>query len=81
MYYIYILKSLKDLGYYVGMTSDISGRLEYHNKGRVRSTKGRRPLVLIYEESFLTRVEARAREKYLKSYAGAKEKLTLIENA
>ena len=35
---------------------------------------------LIYVEEFKTREEARAREKYLKSYKGAKEKLSILEN-
>ena len=80
MYYVYILRSLKDAGHYVGMTKDIAARLNYHNKGRVRSTQSRTPLSLVYKESFGTRLEARAREKYLKSYKGSKEKLTILEN-
>ncbi|MCX6788660.1 MAG: GIY-YIG nuclease family protein [bacterium] len=79
MYFVYILKSLKDNKHYVGLTSDISKRLEYHNKGRVRSTKSRRPFELIHTESFQYRMEARQREKFLKSYGGAKEKLSIIE--
>ena len=79
MYLIYILKSGKDSGYYVGMTTDLNTRLAYHNNGRVISTKNRRPWELIYSEGFNTRIEAREREKYLKSYKGAGEKMKIIK--
>ena len=80
MYFVYILKSLKDGNNYVGLTSNTQNRLDYHNSGRVKSTKYRRPLILVYEESHATRQEAREREKYLKSYKGAKEKLSIIDS-
>ena len=79
MYYVYILKSLKDNEYYVGLTSNIENRLEYHNKGRVKSTKHRTPFKIVYSEQFFIRKEARDREKYLKSYKGSKEKLGILE--
>jgi putative endonuclease len=44
--------------------------LKEHNAGRVTSTKPKRPWQLIYTESFTTCLEARKREKYLKSAAG-----------
>ena len=80
MYYIYILRSLKDGNHYVGLTSDIDKRLEYHNSGRVRSTKHRTPFVVIHKEAFDNRVTARKREKYLKSYKGSKEKESTIKS-
>ena len=79
-FFVYIIQSLKDSGYYVGMSGDIAKRLAYHNQGRVRSTKHRTPFRLLHSEEFDSRQEARNREKYLKSYAGAREKLTIIEN-
>ena len=78
MYLVYILQSERDSGFYVGLTKDIDQRLKYHNAGRVRSTSKRRPFKLVYKESFSSRVEAREREKYLKSYKGAKEKLNIL---
>tara|TARA_Y100000310_G_C20585726_1_gene765299 strand:+ start:325 stop:573 length:249 start_codon:yes stop_codon:yes gene_type:complete len=77
-HFVYILRSLKDNGYYVGMSADLNKHLEYHNKGRVNSTRNRKPFVTIYREKYTTRKEAREREKYLKSYQGAKEKLNII---
>jgi putative endonuclease len=67
MSYLYILKSLKDGNLYTGTCRDeVKGRLQRHNKGLVKSTKSRRPLVLVYEEKFLTLSEARKREWELK---------------
>lgn len=80
MYYLYILKSVRDSNHYVGITSNLKNRLAYHNKGLVRSTKSRIPFMMIYSEEFVGRTEARNREIYLKSYKGSKEKLEIIEN-
>ena len=79
-YFVYILKSLKDGGYYVGISHDIQKRLDYHNRNKVRSTKYRIPFKIIYTEKYSTRLEARNREKYLKSYRGSKEKLSILES-
>ncbi|MBU4305212.1 MAG: GIY-YIG nuclease family protein [Candidatus Omnitrophica bacterium] len=69
---IYILKSKKDGNIYTGSTTDIEKRLRYHNSGKVRSTKARRPLDLIYTEECQTRTQARQRENFLKSGQGRK---------
>ncbi|MBP8040521.1 MAG: GIY-YIG nuclease family protein, partial [Bacteroidales bacterium] len=63
MYYVYILKSLKDGRFYIGSTADVEKRLLYHNSGRQRSTKNRIPFVLVYSESFEDKAIALAREK------------------
>jgi putative endonuclease len=70
MYIVYALQSGKDGRIYVGLTNNLSQRLGYHNSGRVFSTKGYRPWRLFYTEHFETRVEARNREKKLKSGYG-----------
>ncbi len=67
---VYILKSTKDNKYYYGSTENISKRIKDHNAGKVRSTKGRRPLVLHYYEEFVSTQEARKRENYFKSIDG-----------
>jgi len=41
-----------------------------HAKGKVRSTKDRRPLKLIHYEYFIDKVDAKAREIFLKSGFG-----------
>ena len=73
-YYVYILKSLKDGKFYTGCTACIEKRLAQHNNGRVRSTKARRPLKLVYWETFATRSEAMRRERRLKRIGKAGKK-------
>ena len=70
MHFVYVLRSQKDLKLYIGMTDDIVSRVKRHNEGKVFSTRHRRPLELVYQEALTTRVEARQREKYLKSGPG-----------
>ena len=70
MFYTYVLRSETDSNLYVGWTEDVHRRLIEHNNGMVQSTKGRRPLKLIYYEASLDRADAFAREKYLKSGMG-----------
>ncbi|MCB0725141.1 MAG: GIY-YIG nuclease family protein [Ignavibacteriae bacterium] len=70
MYYSYVLKSLKDGKYYYGHTSDLQTRLKYHNSGKVRSTKGRKPFEIIFYEEFKTKSEASKRELFYKSIDG-----------
>ncbi|MGB2632113.1 MAG: GIY-YIG nuclease family protein [Minisyncoccales bacterium] len=73
MYYIYILQSLKDQRTYVGYSHDIQNRLARHNAGQVPATQNRRPLKLIFSESFETEKEAKQRELYWKSGAGRRK--------
>jgi putative endonuclease len=70
MYSVYIIKSIKDSRYYYGHTENINERLIKHNKGRVRSTKSRRPFTLHYQEDFKTRQEAAKREYFFKTIDG-----------
>nr|WP_299384610.1 GIY-YIG nuclease family protein [Allomuricauda sp.] len=70
MFYVYVLYSTGCHRYYVGMTTNIERRLAEHNHGKTRSTKSFIPWTVVHRESFKTRLEARQREKYLKSAAG-----------
>src|SRR5690606_19184802 len=70
MYITYILKSLKDGTYYYGSTSDISKRLKYHNAGKSRYTKKKKPWVLHYTEEYETKTEAIQRELFFKTING-----------
>jgi putative endonuclease len=65
-YYVYILKSQKDGLLYIGQTGNLKKRLDTHNSGRVRSTRHRLPLELIYQEEFADRSQAIKREIELK---------------
>ena len=70
MYLVYILYSEKYKRTYVGMSNNVLRRLNEHNSGKVRSTKSFLPWKIVHTESFNTRIEARVKEKYLKSAAG-----------
>jgi len=58
MFYTYILKSLKDQTYYYGSSNNLEARIKIHNSGKERFTKGRKPYILHYYETFKTRIEA-----------------------
>ena len=73
MYFIYILFSEKDNKLYTGYTPDLKNRLQKHNNGFVKATKHRRPLKLIYYESYLNRLDAKRREIFLKGGKGKSE--------
>ncbi len=70
MVYVYVIKSNKDKGYYIGITKDIDKRLNKHNKGQVNSTKSRRPFILVHTEEFSDYKSARVREIEIKSFKG-----------
>ena len=73
MWHVYILKSDLKRWYYIGSTNRLAERVKEHNADKVESTKALRPLSLVYNEHFDTEVEARKREKQLKSQRIAKE--------
>ena len=66
MHCVYILRSLKDGGIYIGKTNNITRRLNEHQRGRVSSTKSRRPFALVDTFHRLTEKETRVLEKELK---------------
>ncbi len=67
MYYVYIIKSLKNGFIYVGSTEDVKNRLLRHNSGKVKSTKAYKPWKLLERRSFKTRSEAMKEEMFLKT--------------
>ena len=78
MNYTYILRC-GDGTLYCGWTNDLEKRLSAHNAGLgAKYTKSRRPVELVYSESFETKEEAMRREYRIKRMSRA-EKLTLIE--
>lgn len=77
MNYTYMVKC-KDGTLYTGWTNNIERRLKAHNAGRgAKYTKSRRPVELIYYESFETKTEAMKREYEIKQLSAA-EKQKLI---
>ncbi len=69
-YYVYVLQSLSRHYLYVGLTSNLNQRFDTHQSGRNKTTTPYRPFQLYYVEQFSSRLEARQREKYLKSGSG-----------
>ena len=68
--YVYVLRSLRDKQFYVGLTRNLSARLQAHNNGLVNSTKKRMPFELVYWEGCRDESDAAQREKYLKTAWG-----------
>ena len=67
--FIYVLRCA-DGKLYIGSTRELNQRLEAHKMGRVKTTKGRRPVNLIYTEELADYREAKKRELYLKTGTG-----------
>lgn len=72
MYYVYVLLSQKDAKLYTGFTDNLKRRLGEHSLGEEPSTKHRRPFQLAYYEACISKKDAIAREKYLKTGMGKK---------
>ena len=68
MYWVYILKSLKDNGYYTGSTGKLNDRIKRHMQGRSKATKSRRPLRLIFKKSFIITNEALKLKQKIKQH-------------
>jgi len=74
MKYLYILRSKSRPGQlYVGVTSDLRRRLQYHNSGECRHTAKFIPWKGIYTEQFENDKEAFARERQIKGWSRAKK--------
>jgi putative endonuclease len=69
-HYVYVLRSVVDQQFYVGLTGNPPVRLQAHHAGLVTSTKRRGSFELIYWEGCLNRGDAAHREKYLKTAWG-----------
>nr|WP_090174807.1 GIY-YIG nuclease family protein [Eubacterium oxidoreducens] len=66
MNYTYIVKC-SDNTYYTGWTNNIDKRIKAHNNGKgAKYTKARRPVELVYLETFATKQEAMKREAEIK---------------
>jgi len=70
MFYVYVLRSLKNNRFYIGCTNNLSRRIKEHNEGKSRYTSLTRPFELIRYESFPDLKLARRREKLLKGGQG-----------
>ncbi len=70
MFYVYVLKSLKNGRHYTGSTKNLERRIYEHNSGQTKYTRIAGPFELIYKESYNTKLEASKREKFLKTGKG-----------
>lgn len=77
MNYTYIVEC-SDKTLYTGWTNNIEKRLKDHNSGKgAKYTKSRRPVNLVYLETFDTKEEAMSREALIKRLT-REEKMRLI---
>lgn len=70
MYYVYVLKSIKDSKLYVGHTKNLTNRIKQHNQGLVEATQKRRPLKIVYYEASNILEDTIKREASLKTGFG-----------
>ena len=68
MFYTYILQ-LNNKDFYIGHSTDLKQRIEYHKLGKVNTTKGKN-VKLIFYAAFSRKSLAISFEKYLKSSSG-----------
>ena len=61
-----------------GQTTNIKKRVNEHNSGKTKSTKGHQPWKLVYFEKFNSIEEAVLREKYFKTGSGREFLKTII---
>ncbi|MFZ4799220.1 MAG: GIY-YIG nuclease family protein [Bacteroidia bacterium] len=78
-YFVYILKCSDD-SFYIGVTNNLEIRLSQHESGLdiYAFTYNKRPLVLVYQESYSDINQAILREKQLKGWS-RKKKEALID--
>ena len=73
-FFVYMLHC-KDGSYYTNHTDDLESRLAAHHAGDITTyTRHKRPVTLVYSESFPTKIEAMGRERQIKSWKGQKKR-------
>ena len=70
MWYVYVLRSLKDNNIYIGSTNDVGRRLYQHNSAEVDSTKSRIPFTLEAYIAVKNKAKALDLEQYFKTGSG-----------
>ena len=75
MYYVYVLQCIPaGSEFYLGCTGDLRQRLQSHNRGENKATRGSQ-WKLVYYEAYTTLAAARRREYRLKHSGKAKAAL------
>lgn len=70
MHHVYLLESEVTGKRYIGYTTDLKRRLTEHNNHKNVSTAKEQKWKLIYCETYVNKMDALGREKFLKSGAG-----------
>jgi putative endonuclease len=70
MFYVYVLKSIKDKKLYIGKTNDLKRRIKEHNNAKVSATKERLPMELVYYEAYKNKTKCGKQELFYKSGTG-----------
>ena len=80
-YFVYILKC-NDNSYYTGFTNNIERRLQEHNSGKNKDcyTYDKRPLELMWLETFNDVLNAIAVEKQIKGWSRNKKEALIAED-
>ncbi len=80
-FYVYILRC-KDNSYYIGHTDNIEKRLSEHHLGIFVNcyTKNRRPVTLVFLDSFATRDEAFSAERQIKGWSRKKKEALMRDD-
>ena len=77
-HFVYIVRC-SDNSLYTGYTNNIEARINKHNAGKgAKYTKIRRPVELVYQETYTTKSEALKREYEIKTYT-RQQKLKMIQ--
>ena len=82
-YFVYIIQSKSTGKYYTGITNDLNRRLSEHNKTKSNTivSKNLTDFEFIYSEKVSNRIQARKREKYLKSGVGREFRNRLMKSS
>ncbi|MCH8311408.1 MAG: GIY-YIG nuclease family protein [Nitrospinae bacterium] len=77
-YFVYILEC-NDGSYYTGVTNNLEKRLYEHENGLIKGcyTHGRRPVHLVFCDSFIKILNAIEREKQIKGWSRKKKEAVI----
>jgi predicted GIY-YIG superfamily endonuclease len=80
MFWTYMLRC-SDGHYYVGQTDDIDRRIAEHQSGAFKGYSWkRRPVTLVWSESFQTRDQAKSAEAKIKGWSRAKKEALIASD-
>jgi putative endonuclease len=75
MFFVYVIKSLKDGSTYIGSSENVENRLKQHNAGKTKSIKSKTPFYIVHVENYELKSDAIKRERRLKNNSWEKEQL------